>query len=332
MSLDLHLVRHALVLAKHGNFRRAARALHVSQPTLSRNIAALERSLGVRLFDRSSSGVEPTPFGRLVLERGRGLLAGESDLLREISLQAGLEIGSLAVAAGPYPFEVSVAHALTRLIEEHPRLSVRASAAHARDVVRDVLSGEVDVGVTDRSAVANQERLLFEPLPTHQICLACRPGHPLANKSRLTPAEIVAYPLASTEAIGHVAELMTSLGAKGGQFDPDTGGYRPAIHVNSLVIARRIASGSDALVPGIAGMLDADVAAGRLVKLNFQIAELQTRYGIVTLKGRTPSPSATKFMALLRAAEAEIAQAESQRPVPQVTPGKVAARGRRQRR
>src|SRR5512137_2516263 len=104
MSLDLHLVRHALVLAKHGNFRRAARALHVSQPTLSRNIAALERSLGVRLFDRSSSGVEPTPFGRLVLERGRGLLAGESDLLREISLQAGLEIGSLAVAAGPYPF------------------------------------------------------------------------------------------------------------------------------------------------------------------------------------------------------------------------------------
>jgi DNA-binding transcriptional LysR family regulator len=314
MALDLRLIRHALALAQHGHFRRAARALHISQPTLSRNVATLEKSLGVRLFDRTPAGVEPTAFGRLVLERGGKLLAGETELLREITLQAGLEIGSLVVSAGPYPFEVSVAHALTRLVAEHPRLSVQATAAHARDVARNVLNGQVDVGVTDQSVAANQERLFFEPLPTHQIYLACRPGHPLASKRRVTPAELVAYPVASTDAIGHVAELMTSLGAKAGQLHPDTGDYRPGILVNSLIVARRIASGSDALVPGIAGMLDADVEAGRLVKLNFQLADLQTRYGIITLKGRTPSPSAAKFIALLRAAEAEIVQAESGLP------------------
>ena len=133
MSVDLHLIRHALALAKHGNFRRAAQALHVSQPTISRNIAALERSLGVRLFDRTRSGVEPTEFGRLVLERGRDLLAGAADLRREVGLRAGLDSGSLAVSAGPHPFEISVVHALTRLVAEH-RLTLDEAAETLMDI------------------------------------------------------------------------------------------------------------------------------------------------------------------------------------------------------
>jgi DNA-binding transcriptional LysR family regulator len=331
MALDLNLIRHALALAKHGHFRRAARALHVSQPTLSRNIAALEKSLGVRLFDRTRSGVEPTAFGRLVLERGNALLAGEADLLREITLQAGLETGRLAVSAGPLAFEISVVHALTRLVVEHPRLSVQATVTHARDVVRDVLSGTVDVGVTDRSVAASQERLFFEPLPTHQIHLACRPGHPLAKLRQITPAAIAAYPLASTDATGHIAELMNSLGARSGQLNPDTGDYRPTIYVNSLAAARQIACGSDVLAAGVAAMLAADVAAGRLERLNFQVADLQTRYGIITLRGRTPSPSATKFIALLRAVEAEVAQSESQPPAPRLARSNAVRRARHRR-
>lgn len=332
MPLDLRLIRHVLVLAQHGNFRRAARTLHVSQPTLTRNIAALERSLGVRLFDRSRSAVEPTAFGRLVLERGGELLARESDLAREIALLAGLEIGRLVVSAGPYPYELSISRAIARLIDEHPRLTVQATVKHGRDVVRDVLSGQADVGVTDRAVAASQERLLIEPLPTHQIYVACRPGHPLADKSRLTPAEIVAWPLAATDAVGHIAGLMRSLGAPSGELDPDTGDYRPAIHLNSLAMARQVACDSNALVPGTAGMLSADVAAGRLVTLDFQNADLQTRYAILTLKGRSLLPSAAKFIALLRAAEAQIVRGESQSAALLAARRRALASGRRKRR
>jgi DNA-binding transcriptional LysR family regulator len=332
MALNLHAIRHAQALAKHGNFRRAARALHVSQPTLSRNIAALEKSLGVRLFDRTRSGVEPTGFGRLVLERGNELLAGEADLLREIRLRAGLETGSLVVSAGPHPLEISVVDALARMVAEHPRLSVQATVTHARDVVRNVLSGEVDVGVADRSVATNEKHLLVEPLPTHQIYLACRPGHPLANKSGVTPAEIDAYPLAATQMIGHIAEFVTSTGVKGGRFIPESREYLPAIYVNSFAIARQIARGSDAIASGTARALAADVEAGRLVTLDFHAADLQTGYAIITRKGRTLSPSATKFIALLRAVEAEIVQAESQLPVPRITRSKAVGRGGRHRR
>ena len=77
MPLDLRLLESAIALAHHRSYARASKALHVSQPTLSRSIAGLEDSLGVRLFDRGRGGVDPTPFGRLLLERGAALLADE---------------------------------------------------------------------------------------------------------------------------------------------------------------------------------------------------------------------------------------------------------------
>ena len=83
MPIDLHLVEHAIALAQHRRYARAAKALHISQPTLSRSIAALEESLGVRLFDRGRGGVEPTVFGRLLLERGAVLLADAAALSGE---------------------------------------------------------------------------------------------------------------------------------------------------------------------------------------------------------------------------------------------------------
>ena len=69
MTIDIRLLRQVLALSKHRNFARAAEALHISQPALSRSIAGLEQSLGVQLFDRTSAGVEPTIFGQTSFNR-----------------------------------------------------------------------------------------------------------------------------------------------------------------------------------------------------------------------------------------------------------------------
>ena len=103
---ELRLLRHALALARYRNFARAAEALHLTQPSLSRSIAVLEKDLGVRLFDRSKSGVRPTAYGELLLQRGAALVGGEDELRREIQLLAGLETGTLCIGAGPYPPDI----------------------------------------------------------------------------------------------------------------------------------------------------------------------------------------------------------------------------------
>ena len=122
MILDIKLLRQMLSLAKHRNFARAAESLHISQPALSRSISNLEETLGVQLFDRTSGGVVPTAYGRLILERGREIVAKESELRREIRLMQGIEIGELAIGAGPFPFEISVGPAVSRLIATFPKL------------------------------------------------------------------------------------------------------------------------------------------------------------------------------------------------------------------
>jgi DNA-binding transcriptional LysR family regulator len=98
--LDLRLLHHALTLTRHRNFARAAEALHLTQPALSRSIAGLEAALGEKLFDRTRQGVAPTSFGQMLLARAQALVDDAAELERDFTLLRGLQIGELRVGAG----------------------------------------------------------------------------------------------------------------------------------------------------------------------------------------------------------------------------------------
>jgi DNA-binding transcriptional LysR family regulator len=69
--IETRLLRNAIMLAEHRNFARAALALNISQPTLTRNIQTLENHIGARLFDRKTRTVLPTPVGEELLKHAR---------------------------------------------------------------------------------------------------------------------------------------------------------------------------------------------------------------------------------------------------------------------
>ncbi len=139
-------LRHLLSLVEYAHFGRAAAALNISQPALTKSIQALEAELGVMLLDRKRGAVVLTAFGELVVQRSRAVLNAEEDLLREITLLAGLEIGSLRVALGPYPSVVSGYPAMARLLARRPQITVAVHVAGWREVARRVLAREVDLG------------------------------------------------------------------------------------------------------------------------------------------------------------------------------------------
>jgi len=308
--IELRLIQHALALARFRNYARAAQSLHLTQPTMTRSIAALERALGVRLFDRGPNGVEPTAFGNILLERGARVLAGEADLQREIQLLAGLDIGRLAVSAAPFPFEISVGAAVARLITAHPGLKVRALLADPREVVRDVLARSADVGLVDVQFIRGQADLVAEPMPQHSFIMAGRPSHPLASRAGLRLAEVLAFPMASTLIVNEAVTAAVASEGTSDLLDADHGELIPAIHVNSYALARQIACDTDALVPGTARMLAPELDAGRLVRLDFHMPGLRTNYAIIYRKDRSLSPAAQAFIDLVRAVEAEVVATE----------------------
>jgi DNA-binding transcriptional LysR family regulator len=304
--IELRLIQHALALARYRNFARAARSLHLTQPTMTRSIAALEQAVGVLLFDRGTKGVEPTAFGNILLERGARLLAGEADLRREIQLLAGLDVGRLAVVAGPFPFEISVGAAVARLIAAHPRLRVRAMLADPDEVVREVLAQRADVGLVDLQFIAGQTDLVAETMPRHDLIMAGRPGHPLAGRADLRLADILSFPMASTRIVNEAVTSAMAGVATADLLDVDHGELIPAIHVNSYALARQIACDTDALVAGTVRMLAPELDAGRLVRLDFEMLGLRTNYAIIHRQDRSLSPAARAFIDLVRDVEAEL--------------------------
>jgi DNA-binding transcriptional LysR family regulator len=311
---SLQMYRQALVLAQHGNYARAAEALGIAQPNLTRAIAALERALGVRLFDRGRSGAVPTAFGRIFVERAQALLRSDAELRRELQLLSALAAGTLTVACGPYAAEAAVADALARLLAAHPKLRLDCAVLAPDRVLAAVLAGHADIGVATGEGLADHPELQVEHFAPLRVHLACRPGHPLTRERALTLPRVLQYPLATSRLKGSDAlQLMPG-------FEPEAvprgaaPEMVPPIVINSLAMGRQIARGSDAIFPGLRAQLADDVAAGRLVLLDVDDAVLRNAHAAYHRRDRPLAPAAAVFLQHLRSVEQVLERAEAAPP------------------
>jgi len=302
-------MHHALAVARRGSFTCAARELGVSTPTLSRQIAALEQQLGFRLFDRGRSGAVATPLGKEVLGRTRGLVLEAELLEQEIGALRGLESGRLAIGAGVYPALLSLGRTLGRVAAKHPGLQIDVTVTDWKEAVRDVLTGDLDLAVAESTGPPEDSRLAFEALPKHLGVFSCRTGHPLLSVSEMTLDAIFEYPFAGTKLAARVVEHLTRP-PNAGSIDKLTGDLVPSIRVNSVHLAVEAVAGSDAFGIAPISAIASSIEDGRLAALPLRPPWLHTRYGLISLKNRTPSPAAVAFVREIREVEADIVAAE----------------------
>jgi DNA-binding transcriptional LysR family regulator len=305
MRLGLRQLRHLLALDRYRNFARAAEAVGLTQPALSRSIQALEESLGTRLFDRDRSGIEPTAVGARLIERARPLLQQARDIEMDVRSMIDVGTGLLCIGAGPYSAELSVGTAVGRLVRRHPSLTVDLSVADWPELARRTLAGELDLAVAETSLAQDDDRLVVEALPEHAGCIFCRAGHPLAGKAGATLDDVTEFPLVMTSIPPRMRSVLESSGLRRRE-SARRDVVATAIHVDNLFLARQVVLESDAVSVGSPGQLAADISAGRLVALPIDMPDLKTVYGIIRLARRTPSPAATAFIEILREVEAGI--------------------------
>jgi len=301
--LELRLLHQALTLARHRNFARAAQALHLTQPALSRSIAGLETTLGERLFDRSRRGVEPTAFGQMLLARAQPLVDAATELERDFRLLRGLQIGELRVGAGAYAVELSVSQAVGRLMARHPDLQVELASHDLRSIIAALLDRRLDLAVIDCSMVDGEADIAVEALPEHEGRFFCRAGHPLVALERPSLAQVFAYPYVGTRLPQRVAAAFFEK-ARVGRFDALTGDYVPPIKVDSIAAAKDVVMKCDAVGAAPLAMIAPEVRAGQLCCLPLRFDWLRTQYGFAYLRARRLSPAALAFMAEVRSVEA----------------------------
>ena len=182
LPISLRQLQYAVAVADARSFRGAAAACHVSQPSLSAQVAELERGLGVRLFERSRRGVLVTPAGEAVVARARRVLLEAEGLLEAARAQADPLAGTLRIGViptlGPYLLpEVDPA-----LRAAFPRLTLVWVEDKTEVLVARVERGELDAALL--ALEADLGSLEHEPIGRDRFVLATAREHPLGRARR----------------------------------------------------------------------------------------------------------------------------------------------------
>lgn len=301
MDIDLKLLQYAVVLARHRHFGRAAAALRISQPTLSRNIAALEKQLGLRVFERSHRDVVATPAGNDVLGMADELVARAEAISNRLQLVRDGRGGRLRVVAGAYAHDVAVHAASIELIKSHPTLRLELLEREWTAAIDMLLTDQVDLAVFDVSSLRTMPALRVESLGLLQGVYFCRTGHPLLAKADLQPADVQRYPFVMTGMSHEHVSMLEGLDA-GLTVDPGTGHVLASIAVSSFTRARDIVAGTDAIGIGHACQLEDGMSAGRLALLPLPwLKKLPSaEIGIASKRERTLLPAARSFATIIR--------------------------------
>jgi len=304
MSIKLRQLAHAIAVWRHGSFRRAADAQHLSQSALSRSIHALETSLGVSLFDRQTSEVTLTRFGEAFIRRAEAVITEAAELEREMSLIKGLGIGRFAVAMGVHSAGMSGNRAVADLLRNHPGLQIRLELRHWRDVERMVRNRQVDIGFGEIAHLQDSPEIVTEPVGRHEVVFFCRPGHPLlARAESLNPAVLDEYPSAGVP----IPFRMAPLFPRNRNVDEATGDIFPPILVEDLTAACIIVAGTDAFGAATPLQLEPWLKAGTLAVIPLRAPWLRLEYGFLHLAVRSPSPAGEAFKRQVLEIEPEIA-------------------------
>jgi DNA-binding transcriptional LysR family regulator len=295
--LKLHDVRVLMTVIQAGGMRKAAARLGTSQPAISRSISDLERALGVRLLDRSSRGIEPTPYGRALIKRGVAVFDELRQGVRDIEFLADPTSGELRIgcsesfAAGP------VLAVIDRLTRRHPRIVLHVLTTAGPPLYRDLRERNVEIAislVTGGEAVADVavEDLFVD----NYFVVVAGSQSPWAHRRKIELAELVneAWTLLPSESIAS-AVFVEAFRARGLE-PPRTTVITPSLNLrNALLATGRFLT----VLPRFALMLRGKHPSLKALPVEFPNAS--RNIAILTLRNRTLSPLAEIFIETIRA-------------------------------
>ena len=182
-------------LAEVQHYTEAAKALYITQPSLSDSIASLESELSVALFQKKGRGIELTKYGQEfyqyvnqalgVLEHGIAIMKEKSD-----SVTGTIDVGCIPTLLGDF-----LPDALDLYQEKHPQVNFNIFQDKSIPVAEGVSAGDYDIGFC--SMVENKEDLVFVPITYQELIVIVRNGHPLARYDSMELTALRDYTLST---------------------------------------------------------------------------------------------------------------------------------------
>ena len=186
--IDIRALQCFLAVADSLHFGKAAERLHMTQPPLSRQVAGLEKALGVTLLERDSRHVRLTAAGERFAQDAREVLVGLEQACRSAQQVAAGELGELRVGFMMHAAHSSVPPLARRFIAAHPNVQLGLREALPLPLLQGVREGELDAGIG--FAPADLHGLALQPLFEEPLCVALPAAHPLARRRQLQVGQL----------------------------------------------------------------------------------------------------------------------------------------------
>jgi len=298
--IDTRYLRHLLMLARHRNFRKAADALFITQPALTKSIKNLEEQLGVLLFDRKPLSVDPTPQCRVVLEHAQKVMHELEEIQHSLDSLSQELRGELRVGSGPVIARGPVADAVARLLAAHPALSVQITIDSWAGLQRQLQSGEIHLMVADVGSFVDSDELEILPLAPVRGVTLCRRGHPLLAKGFVETKDLLQYPLALPFLPQRWIEWLRNNAPE--DTDPDFFLARACrVQCESFTLLQNVVLYSDFITSAPRAVVHDALQRGDLVELGFAgFDDIQVLPGVVYLKNTTLPPSGVALIKRLQ--------------------------------
>jgi DNA-binding transcriptional LysR family regulator len=190
MNLGHLAIFHAVAEAQ--SVSRGAERLMVSQPAVSKQLRALERSLGVVLFDRTPRGVRLTEAGELLASYSRRIFALEHDAITALEDLKGMGRGRLSIGASTTIGVYLLPELFVKFRQQYPAIDAKLEVSSSLGVLQRLADGAIDVGFIE--SPAQSDGVSAERFMQDELVAIARPGHPILKRKRLSAKEFCAEP------------------------------------------------------------------------------------------------------------------------------------------
>ncbi|MEP7729059.1 LysR family transcriptional regulator [Marinomonas primoryensis] len=275
-------------VAETSSFSEAASKLFLTQPAISKRIAALEGNLGVRLFDRIGRQVQLTEAGIRLLPKARKMAEDLQDIKRSMTLQMQDVSGELRLSTSHHVGLRRLPKSLKRFQEDFPSAHLEIEFTQSEEAYQDVLKGRAELGII---TLSNKENSLIESLPIWSDPLTCvvSKDHPLALSKKLSLIELAQHACVLPNKNTFTRQIAEQVFGKQG--------LKPKVRMNTNNLETL------AMLVSIGwgwSLLPSTLVDEKLVVLNIADLNVERKLGVIHHKQRTLSRAAIAFIELLK--------------------------------
>ena len=191
--MELRHLRYFIAVAKHGSFNRAAQALYLTQPALSRQVKDLEEELAVPLLVRGKNAVTLTEAGERFYEEAREIIARVELAVQRLRNEPRAEV--LRIGYAPSVTDGILPRVLEKFHAEHPRARIELADLFPKEMSRMARDGELDVVITLGPWDEQTPNFQWEEFRRVALALVMHEDHALAKRKRISPQHLKDLPL-----------------------------------------------------------------------------------------------------------------------------------------